>query len=100
MKKENLKSLKRRAEEIATAYSNPNREYNHTNEVFSMDKINPLSETTASVTFLKNTGKRAVAFFFLVKNEWKYFFPTDSHILGMRYFHKIKLGIEYLNSEV
>lgn len=100
MKKENLTSLKRRAEEIAKAYSKPDREYNYNKELFQLNKLIPMSETTATVIFLKDSGKKAVAFFYLVKDNWRYYFPTDSHILGMRYFHKNKLRVEYLNSEV
>jgi hypothetical protein len=62
-----------------------------------VDKIQPLSEDTAAVLFKKNTGKKAVAFFYIVKTDWRYFFPRDSHILGMESFGEIKRGIEEYN---
>ena len=84
MRKDLVLTLKSKAEEIAKNFSNPERDFNHTGEIFSVKSIKPLSENTAIVTFEKiPTNKLAVAFLFYVKEYWMYFFPTDSHILGM-----------------
>jgi hypothetical protein len=89
------------ARDIAERFSNPNREANYNNETFELDEIIPLSESVAAVIFKKNTGKKAVAFFYYIGNGsvrgWKYFFPTDSHILGFRSFEFHKLEIEKQN---
>ena len=87
MQKELAKLLELKAAEVAKNYSNPDREYNYNKEIFEVKEIKPLSENTAAVYFLKQpSGKLAMAFFFYVVNGngwWGYFFPTDSHVLGM-----------------
>lgn len=87
MKKEMVIKLHAKAEEIATNYSNPNRENNTNKEVFVVVGINPLSETTAAITFMKNTNKMALAFAHFINSKggyWDYFFPQESHIYGMQ----------------
>lgn len=86
-----------KAEEIAQQYSNPDREMNYNQETFEVSQVIPLSEHTAAVVYTKNTGKKAVAFFHLIKEYWDYFFPTDGHIIGMEAFGKVKLKIEMGN---
>lgn len=87
-----------KAEEVARNYSDPDRAMNFNKETFEVDRIIPLSEHTAAVIYTKNTGKKAVAFFHLMKNiYWDYFFPTDGHIIGMEAFGKVKLKIEMGN---
>lgn len=81
-------------------FSEPGREKNINGETFSKDKVFILSEFTAAVYFNKNTGKKAVAFFYYVDvfgGKWYYYFPTDSHILGMNEFSKYKVAIENNN---
>lgn len=61
----------------------------------------PTSDHTASVMFKKSSGKVAVALFYYIKRGqsggWYYFFPTDSHITGMRAFEFHKLMAEEYN---
>ena len=100
MKKDFAKELKQKAEEVAQNFSRPDRRFNISGETFVISKIVPLSETTAGVYYEKNTGKKATAFFYYLRSGgWKYFFPTDSHILGMESFGKHKLIVEELNYE-
>jgi len=83
---------------IADRYSNVNREMNYNNESFEIDKVIPTSDHSAVVIFKKTSGKVGVSFFYYIPNGiskgWKYFFPTDSHITGMRAFELYKLLAE------
>lgn len=83
MKKQLVYELHAKAEQIAEIYSNHQRAKNYNNENFKVVDIVPQSETTATITFLKNTGKLALAFAFFKNGCWDYFFPTESHIIGM-----------------
>jgi len=100
MKKEVVLKLNQKAQEIAEMYSKE-RTQNFDNETFAVEKIIPLSEAIAGVVFLKSSGKKAVAFLYWLGTKgyekWYYFFPTDSHILGMQEFAKIKLKAEIFN---
>jgi len=97
MKKEMAKKLDMAAEDTARAFSNPEREF-YSGETFKVHRIVPHSEMSASVVFLKDpTGKYAAAYFFIKKNKWDYFFPTDSHLIGMRKFEKVKAWAEKEN---
>jgi hypothetical protein len=87
MRKDLVISLTKKAQEIADNFSNKERPNNQNKEVFIVAGIKPLSETTAEITFMKNTGKLAIAFAYHINmngGEWKYFFPTESHIIGMQ----------------
>ena len=88
--------LKEKAEEVAKAFSNPNRDHNHTNEEFSVKSVRPLS---AAVIYKKTSGKLALALFYYIpaKTRWEYFFPTDSHILGLSQIPQLKHNIEEYN---
>lgn len=100
VKKEIAIRLRAKALEVAKTFSNPERAHNPTAEVFELEGIEPTSEDTAAVYFKKNTGKRALAFFYWVNagsGEWRYFFPTDSHILGMLEFKDRKVAVEAVN---
>jgi len=101
MRKEIAIELNKRATEVAKMYSNSDREKNTNNEIFSVLKIIPMSEFTAAVIYEKEpTKKQSVAFFYWINTSgglWAYFFPTDSHILGMEIFGKIKQKIEMFN---
>lgn len=99
MRKETVESLIIKANEVARIYSDPNRQYNGNKETFSLEKVYPLSDSTALVQYLKSGGKRALLFFYYVKGGdfWNYFFPTDSHILGMSKVADFKLQMEQLN---
>lgn len=90
--------MKLKAEEVAKAFSNPERELNTNNELFSVESIKPLSENTAVTIFKKlPTEKKAMAFFFYVKNYWMYFFPTDGHVLGMDSLKEELRNVEQYN---
>ena len=93
--------LKKQAETVAERFSRTDRDMNFNSEVFTIDKIIPSSDHTATVVFRKSSGKQGVAFFYYIPNGlskgWKYFFPTDSHITGMRAFEYHKLMAEDFN---
>lgn len=101
MKKEIAIELKSQAEIVCERFSRSDRDMNFNQEKFSIEKIIPSSEHTATVVFTKSSGKRGVAFFYYIPNGmskgWKYFFPTDSHITGMRAFEYHKLMAEDFN---
>lgn len=101
MNKEIAKELKKSVEEVAKRFSRKDREGNFNEETFEVQEIIPTSDHTASVLFKKNTGKVGLAFFYYINRGmskgWKYFFPTDSHITGMRAFEFIKLDVERNN---
>ena len=92
-------SLRKKASEVAHIFSDPQRELNPSGETFEVERIDALSESVAGVIFLKNSGKRAIACFYFVKNDWRYFFPSDSHLLGMQAFAELKKRIEISNFE-
>lgn len=89
------------AEKVAKLFSNPSRQYNFNGESFAVEEIRPLSDSTATVIMKKNSGVYAMVFFYYVKGGdfWGYFFPTDSHVLGMAQVSDIKAEIERRNFE-
>jgi len=97
MKKKIAFELKAKAEECAKHFSNPDRDFNYSKETFAVLRIIPLSEFTAAVIFLKSSEKQATAFFYYVKASWRYFFPSDSHLIGMRLFPNYKFDCEKYN---
>lgn len=101
MNKEIAQELKKSVEEVAKRFSRKDREGNFNEETFEVDEIVPTSDHTAVVRFKKNTGKIGLAFFYYINRGmskgWKYFFPTDSHITGMRAFEFMKLEVEREN---
>ena len=100
MTKDRVNKLNQKAREIAEMFSNPNRQFNHTNETFTVAKIKPLSELTAGILFQKSSGKMALAIAFWKNNKgghWDYFFPTDSHVLGFRKIEKLLESVEEYN---
>lgn len=103
MNKQIAIQLKDFAESISKRYSKTNREGNFNNETFLVKSIIPSSEHTATVIFEKNTGKQAAFFFYYINKGmsrgWKYFVPTDSHIMGFRAFEYHKLELESKNYE-
>tara|TARA_Y100000592_G_scaffold8339_1_gene11760 strand:- start:32 stop:355 length:324 start_codon:yes stop_codon:yes gene_type:complete len=98
MKKHLVHDLKDFAYKVQERYSKKNRAGNFNNETFEVDKIIPMSDHTATVIFKKNTGKKAAFFFYYINagisKGWKYFVPTDSHILGMTNFSYYKMQVE------
>lgn len=98
MNKESALELKRFAEKVGNNYSTSDRQGNFNHETFKVERIIPMTDSTATVLYRKNTGKQAAFFFYyidkgLVKG-WKYFVPTDAHILGMESFGRFKLAVE------
>ena len=86
---------------IADRYSQKDRAGNFNNETFELDEIIPMTDVTATVIFKKNTGKQAAFFFYYINRGrskgWKYFVPTDAHILGLTAFNHYKLEVERNN---
>lgn len=101
MNKKVAKSLQIKANEIAERFSLQARKMNHNNEVFEVVEIMPTSDATATVVMEKNTGKQAAFFFYYIARGsyvgWRYFVPTDSHIVGMRIFETHKADVEKKN---
>jgi len=101
MNKNIAKLLQEKVDEVAKMYSITDRKMNFNNETFQVHKVMPTSDHTASVTFLKSSGKMGIAMFYYIANgsnpRWVYFFPTDSHITGMRAFEFHKLQVEEYN---
>ena len=101
MNKEIAIQLNDTVQRIKDYYSDPNRDCNYNNEQFTIDKIIPTSDQTAIVIFAKSGGKKALAFFYYINKGvsagWKYFFPTDSHITGLRAIEFYKYLLEAEN---
>lgn len=103
MNKEVALKLSAKAKEIAERYSLPNREFNVTNETFTLNKIIPLSEKTAVAIFDKSSRKRAIAFLYWINmagGSWQYFIPTESHAYGMVKIQKHLQEVEEYNYPV
>lgn len=100
MKKEIAVQLKETASEIERIFSDPNRKFNTMKEVFTLDKIEVLSEYTAALIFNKNTGKKALVFAYhtMAQNgKWQYFFPKESHTVGMEKVSELLNQVEQHN---
>lgn len=90
-------SLENAARELASHFSNPERVGNSNAEIFVLSGIKPYSDNCAAVTFLKNSGMLAIAYFYFNNGKWYGHFPTDSEILGMSQFQKDKSSLEEHN---
>ena len=101
MNKQLVKDLTEFAKEVAKRYSQTEREGNPNGEQFAIVEVIPMSEHAATVIYEKTTGKQAAFFFYYINRGkakgWKYFVPTDSHILGMQSFSHYKLEVERFN---
>ena len=101
MNKERAKELNQFCKTVAERFSNTSRQGNINNETFSVEEIIPTSDDSAVVNFVKNTGKLAVAYMYYINRGrskgWKYYFPTDSHVVGMQAFSFYKLEAERRN---
>lgn len=93
--------LKRAASNTAAGFSRTDRDHNYAGETFEVSKIIPHSDQTATVVFVKSSGKLSAAFFYYIpaKDQWRYWFPTDSHIAGMDGFKSVKEAVERENFE-
>lgn len=101
MNKQLVKDLTEFAIQVAERFSKNEREGNPNGELFVCQEIIPMSEHSATVIYKKSTGKQAAFFFYFINRGkakgWKYFVPTDSHILGMQSFSHYKLEVERFN---
>ena len=100
MKKEVAIKLKDKANDIAIYFSDTDREFNFNNETFDIVKIEPLSESTATILFKKSTGKYAMCFCYYIKMSggiWQYFFPTYDHCIGMESVKSLLSAVEKSN---
>lgn len=88
--------LKTAAWDVAERFSS-DREFNPHSEKFSVDQIIPLSDDTACVIYIKSSGKKTVALFYHLRSQdghWRYFFPTDSHLEGLRNFLDLRIKVQ------
>ena len=101
MKKELAIKLKEKAEAIAFAFSNKDRAGNvHAQETFTVNSIKPLSESTALIEFMKDSGKVGIAMAYHINQgggKWNYFFPTYDHCVGMEQVKPELLSAEQKN---
>ena len=90
MKKDLVKELNDFAETVRDRFSKKERVGNINNETFFIKEVIPTSDHSATVIYEKNTGKVAAFFFYYIlrgrSKGWKYFVPTNTHILGFRAF--------------
>ena len=102
MQKQIAKELQVTVDAVCERFSRKDREMNFNAETFSVDEIIPVSDHAAVVKFRKSpTNKIGLAFFYYINSGiskgWKYFFPTDSHLAGMRALELVKFEIEREN---
>ena len=99
IKKDIAIKLREKIVELEKHFSNPEREYNTNAEIFKCTEITPLSDSVVLITIQKNTGKKSMALFFYIKNYWIYFFPSDSHELGIFNYlsNKYRINLENHN---
>jgi len=95
------KELNEFANTVAERFSQKDREGNYNKEDFKVYEVIPTSDQTAVVFFKKSTKKLGMGFFYYISRGqskgWKYFFPTDSHVVGMMACHYYKLEVEREN---
>jgi|GEM_PF-2112725 len=112
MKKYIARELKLVSENLAKTYSKNNRDF-YSGQTFTLKEIRPLSEHCAAVIYELSGGKLVLALAFYKRTkkiedpqnpgkkkdlwEWKLQFLSDSHILGIEGFAKIKEEIELYN---
>ena len=96
--------LAQAADETAFDFSRTDRGGNPGGETFKVDRIIVLGETTAAVVFLKNTGKKAVCFYYYDNSRahprWAYFFITYAHLSSLRHVEELLFEIEQHNYQI
>ena len=101
MQADRARKLLDAADTAAQVFSDPGREFNRNRETFAVAAVRVLSETVAAVTFEKQpTNKLALAVFYWINSRggaWRYFFPSDSHILGFGKLDDLLLQVEAHN---
>ena len=93
-------SLREMADKVAFNFSRTDRDKNHSNETFRVKSLHPLSESTAYVQFIKDTGKIGIAFFYHINmagGVWRYFFPTYDHCVGAEKLRDVLHQVEQEN---
>ena len=97
MTKQHKEELRIFIKEVAKGFSN-RKNYN---TEFKPSLIEVTSESTANVVFTRfPDSKQCVMFFYRVRSDyksWRYFVPTDSHILGMEAFKSRYMETEMFN---
>ena len=97
MTKQHKEELRVYANEVAEGFSN-RKDWD---TEFKSSLIEVTSESTANVIFTRfPDAKQCVMFFYRVKSNykaWRYFIPTDSHILGMEAFKARYMEVEMFN---
>ena len=100
MQKNRAIMLQKMADSIAHTFSMNEREHNYLNEGFQVHKIIPTSESTAIVRLKKTSGKFAMAFCYWINmngGQWRYFFPTYDHCVGMKMVEEYHHSVEIVN---
>ena len=100
MQKDRALKLRDIGEVIAKNFSRQDREKNYNNETFSVSELIPLSESTALIKLEKNTGKFGLVFCYWINmagGQWKYFFPTYDHCVGMESVMDELKAVELVN---
>lgn len=102
MRKDLALALAAKAQQVAATFSRPDRPKNAQGETFKLVSLVPLSDATALGTYEKQpSGKRAICFFYWLAlgngPRWEGFFPSDSHVLGMRQVEARLLDVERYN---
>ena len=101
MKREHKIELSKFAKEVAEGFSN---RPNYKDVTFIVHRTIPTSESTANVTFFRRPdNKQVVGFFYRVNSNykpWRYFIPTNAHILGMMQIKDLYYELEDYNFNV
>lgn len=102
MNKDVALKLVEKANEIASNFSNKERQGNFNGEEFKVHKIMALGETSAAIIFDKlPSTKRALVYCYWVQkmNYWGYFFVSYGHLAGLNKLNELLAGIEEFNFE-
>lgn len=84
MMRDAVLKLEAKAKEVAKVFGSLKRENNVKGETWILTGITPLSETLAVATYHKNhSNKLSLCLFYWIMNDWRYFFPRESHVYGM-----------------
>ena len=100
MQKNRAIELKKFAKTIAENFSRADRDFNYSGETFEVYELVPLSESTALIKFKKSSGKFSIAFCYWINmngGQWRYFFPTYDHCIGMESVKEELRAIEIIN---
>jgi hypothetical protein len=97
MTKQHKEELRKYVNYVGEGFSN-RKEYN---TKFKATLIEITSESTANIVYTRfPDSKQCAMFFYRVRSDykaWRYFVPTDSHILGMEAFKQRYMETELFN---